>query len=107
LRLEEIWRRVHPGRSLEVPACVEVRSFADALRMTVVRYPIGTGRDALKRAPTLPLDAPKFVGHSVRRAFMGWMEAARLAGITAAQKEQTASATAAIVRASGSQEGTP
>jgi hypothetical protein len=45
--------------------------------------------------------------YSVRRAFMGWMEAARFAGMMAATKEQMASATAAIVRASGSQDGTP
>jgi hypothetical protein len=38
---------------------------------------------------------------------MGEMEAARFAGIMAAKKEQTASAPAAMVNASGSQEETP
>jgi len=45
--------------------------------------------------------------YSVRRALMGWMEAARFAGMTAAKKEQMARAAAAMVRAKGSQEGTP
>jgi len=38
---------------------------------------------------------------------MGWMLAARLAGIMAAKKEQTASAPAEMPRAAGSQEETP
>ena len=38
---------------------------------------------------------------------MGWMLAARLAGMMAAKKEQIARATAAMVRAVGSQEETP
>ncbi len=46
-------------------------------------------------------------GYSMRRAFMGSMPAARLAGMSAAKKEQIASATAAMVRAVGSQEETP
>jgi len=45
--------------------------------------------------------------HSTLRAFMGWMLAARLAGIMAAKKEQTASAPAEMPRAAGSQEETP
>ena len=45
--------------------------------------------------------------HSMRRAFMGWMLAARLAGMMAAKKEQIARATDAMVRAEGSQEETP
>jgi hypothetical protein len=45
--------------------------------------------------------------YSVRRALMGWMEAARFAGMMAAKKEQMASAPAATVRANGSQEETP
>src|ERR1700691_5853335 len=45
--------------------------------------------------------------YSILRAVMGEMEAARFAGIMAAKKEQTASAPAAIVSASGSQEETP
>jgi len=45
--------------------------------------------------------------HSMRRAFMGEMEAARLAGMMAAKKEQMPSAPAATVRAKGSHEETP
>jgi hypothetical protein len=45
--------------------------------------------------------------YSVRRAFMGWMEAARLAGIRAATNEQAARAHAARASANGSHEGTP
>src|ERR1700689_4138426 len=45
--------------------------------------------------------------YSILRALMGEMEAARFAGIMAAKKEQTASAPAAMVNASGSQEETP
>ena len=45
--------------------------------------------------------------YSMRRAFMGSMPAARLAGMSAAKKEQMARATAAMVRAVGSQEETP
>ena len=46
-------------------------------------------------------------GYSIRRALMGEMEAARLAGMMAAKKEQIASAPAAAVKASGSEEETP
>ena len=46
-------------------------------------------------------------GYSMRRAFMGWMLAARLAGMMAAKNEQIASATAAIVSAAGSHDDTP
>src|SRR5689334_8851015 len=45
--------------------------------------------------------------YSMRRACIGEMEAARLAGMMAAKKEQMARATAAALRASGSQEETP
>lgn len=45
--------------------------------------------------------------HSIRRAVMGEMEAARVAGITAAMNEHSASAPAANVSASGSHEETP
>jgi hypothetical protein len=45
--------------------------------------------------------------YSILSALMGEMEAARFAGIMAAKKEQTASAAAAMVNASGSQEETP
>src|SRR5205809_669283 len=45
--------------------------------------------------------------YSVRSAFMGEIEAARLAGMMAAKKAQTASAPAATPRASGSQLETP
>ncbi len=47
------------------------------------------------------------LGYSILSARMGEMEAARLAGIMAAKKEQTARAAAATDRASGSQEETP
>jgi len=45
--------------------------------------------------------------YSILRAFMGEMEAARLAGMAAAKKEQMPSALAATVRAKGSHEETP
>jgi hypothetical protein len=46
-------------------------------------------------------------GYSVRNAFMGEMDAARRAGITAAKNAETASANAAMPRAAGSQLETP
>jgi hypothetical protein len=46
-------------------------------------------------------------GYSRRRALMGWMLAARFAGMIAARNEQIARATAAMVRAVGSQDETP
>jgi hypothetical protein len=55
---------------------------------------------------TVCVGSPRKV-HSMRRAFMGSIPAARLAGMRAAKKEQIAKATAAIVRADGSQEETP
>jgi len=45
--------------------------------------------------------------YPIRSAFSGEMDAARIAGITAASKEQMASALAATVNAGGSQEDTP
>jgi hypothetical protein len=47
------------------------------------------------------------IGYSVRNAFMGEMDAARRAGITAAKNAETASANAAMPRAAGSQLETP
>jgi hypothetical protein len=46
-------------------------------------------------------------GHSTRRAWVGEMDAARLAGMMAAKKEQMARAMAEMERARGSQEETP
>ena len=43
-------------------------------------------------------------GYSILRAFIGEMEAARLAGMMAAKKEQIASAPAATLSAKGSHE---
>jgi hypothetical protein len=54
-----------------------------------------------------PLERINRRDYSILRAVMGEMEAARFAGIMAAKKEQTASAPAAMVNASGSQEETP
>lgn len=45
--------------------------------------------------------------YSMRSAFIGEMDAARFAGMMAAKNEQIASAPAATVRATGSQEETP
>ena len=45
--------------------------------------------------------------YSVRSAFMGDIEAARLAGMTVAKMAQSASEVAATVSASGSQNDTP
>jgi hypothetical protein len=56
-------------------------------------------------------EAPRFLRpearYSVRKAFMGEIDAARLAGIMAAKKAQMASAIAATVSAKGSQLETP
>jgi hypothetical protein len=46
-------------------------------------------------------------GYSRRRAFMGEIEAARLAGMMAAKKEHVPKAMAAAESAAGSQEATP
>jgi hypothetical protein len=46
-------------------------------------------------------------GYSVRSALIGEIDAARAAGIMAAKNEQIASAPAATIRASGSQDLTP
>jgi hypothetical protein len=59
------------------------------------------------RAEARPLQKRGEVRYSMRRACMGEMEAARLAGMMAAKNEQTASAPAATVNASGSEEETP
>ena len=45
--------------------------------------------------------------YSILRAFMGWMLAARLAGMTAAKNEQKARETAATDSANGSHELIP
>jgi hypothetical protein len=55
-------------------------------------------------------EAPAFVlatGYSILNAFIGEIDAARRAGITAAQNAEIASANAAIPRAMGSQLETP
>ena len=54
-----------------------------------------------------PQDFDVQVAYSIRSAFIGWMPAARFAGMIAAKNEQIASATAAIVKAVGSQDDTP
>jgi len=50
---------------------------------------------------------PNFIHHSVLSAFIGEMDAARRAGITAAKNAEIASANAAMPRAMGSQLETP
>jgi len=51
--------------------------------------------------------APKFVVYSIRNAFIGEMDVARRAGITAAKNAEIAKAMAAMPRAMGSQLETP
>jgi hypothetical protein len=53
------------------------------------------------------LGTTSLLHYSTRRAWVGEMEAARLAGMMAAKKEQMARATAEMESASGSQEETP
>ena len=62
---------------------------------------VGLSPSTTTRRSTSFVCAPR--AYSVRRAFMGEIEAARLAGMRAATNAQTASAPAAKVKARGSQ----
>jgi hypothetical protein len=93
--------------------CLLARTFPGAARGL---NDAGTGRSQEWRGSTRRSETRRLPhswlgfgrrGYSVRRAFMGWMEAARFAGMSAARREQMAREMAATARASGSQEETP
>src|SRR5689334_13128138 len=66
------------------------------------------GRKGLRPQPVQPSARTQIAEYySLRSAVIGGMAAARTAGIIAAQAAQTASESAAVLSASGSQNGTP
>src|SRR4029077_17312448 len=79
-------------------------SYVPSIRYTSMRVPSALASDVI-RTPGHVLTHDE--RYSVRRAFMGEMDAARRAGMMAAKNAAIASADAAMLRASGSQLDTP
>ena len=86
---------------------LKIRLATTPLRASEPTHPMATPSSVGSSPSTTTRRSTSFVcalrAYSVRRAFMGEIEAARLVGMRAATNAQTASAPAAKVKARGSQ----